>query len=68
MSSNHDIDDYEDDDIENDSIILHMNEKGELEEYHPVTMDEKDFKKLNKGLKLLRKKYPKISKECFGED
>jgi len=57
------IEDFDDD--EHESIIMHMNEEGKLEEYKGVSINEKDFEKLQKGLELLKKKYPEISKECF---
>ncbi len=61
-------DDESDNDIESDSIILRMNDKGELTKADPVYLDRKDFEKLNKGLILLKEKYPEISKECFSDE
>jgi len=59
---------YDDEfDDESEGIMMHINEDGKLEEYKGVSISERDFEKLQKGLELLKEKYPDISKECFPE-
>lgn len=50
-----------------DGIRCIFNEKTkQLEMVKAIYMTEADQKKLFTGMEKLKKKYPKISKECFG--
>lgn len=60
--------DGDEDEEESEPLLLQMNEDGTVG-FAPemISITEEDFEKLNKGLLLLKEKYPEISKECFPE-
>ena len=50
---------------EDEPILLHFGKDGKLEMFDYVTIEKKSFQRLKKGMAFLKKKYPKIAKECF---
>lgn len=58
-----------DDDMDDsEPLLLQFGKDGKVSlAPEMVSISEEDFDKLNKGLLLLKEKYPEISKECFPE-
>lgn len=57
--------DFEDDE-ESEEMQLYIKD-GKLTKWEGVELEKESFELLQKGMKKLKEKYPKIAEECFGE-